>query len=275
MVLDLNINKDLNIFKSTNSGSSANVFQFENGYIKLLIVENGDTVVASTVSILSGQELVLIVDNLFQTLNLIELKIILNQGSKLTIVEQNNSELQENLIIDQAENSFFRYQKLYKSSGKSTLTINQNGKNCQTEIQNIVLGSNINLEINQKIEQNSEEQKLEHRTKFVLDKNSDVLITHSGRSSITSTNCIINQKIKGIILGLDSKVEMQPILEIDSDTSTSNHGASVGEFDRNEIFYLRSRGLSLAQTQKILVDSFLNDFYDEVEPICVRENWRG
>ena len=269
MVLDLNTEKDLRIFLDCKSISVFEAIQVGDS-------DNGDTGVASTViKIFEYQELVLIVDNLFQVLNLNELKIVLNVGSKITIVERNDSEVKENLVVEQAENSIFLYQKLYSSDGKSILTVFQLGDNCVSNIQNIVLGSYINLEIDQKVIQSGNEQKVEHRTKFILDNNSDLKVSHFGHSCIESADCIIGQKIKGVILDSDSKVEMQPILEIDSDSSTSSHGASVGEFDRNEIFYLHSRGLNPTQTQQILVDSFLNDLFDNIEPICVRERWKG
>ena len=268
MVLDLNTEKDLRIFLDCKSISVFEAIQVGDS-------DNGDTGVASTViKIFEYQELVLIVDNLFQVLNLNELKIVLNVGSKITIVERNDSEVKENLVVEQAENSIFLYQKLYSSDSKSFLTVFQLGDNCITNIQNIVRGSNIKLEIDQKVVQNGTQQKVEHKTKFILDNNSDLKVCHFGQSCVESADCIIDQKIKGVILDSDSKVEMRPVLEIDSDSSTSNHGASVGGFDHNEIFYLQSRGLNPTQTQKILVDSFLDDFFDNIQPICVRELWR-
>ncbi len=237
--------------------------------------QNGDTEVASTVvTILENQELVLIVDNLFDVLGLSELIIKLEIGSKLTIIERNNLEINEALLIEHKKGSEFVYQKLYESSGNSVLTVNQIGDNCTTKIQNIVRASNIKLAIDQKVFQRGKEQIVEHKTKFILDNNSDLKVAHYGQSCVESAECIIDQKIKGVILDSDSKVEMQPLLEIDSDSSTSNHGASVGEFDANEIFYLQSRGLDSTQTQKILVDSFLDDFFDNIQPICVRERWQ-
>jgi SUF system FeS cluster assembly, SufBD len=235
---------------------------------------DGDFGIILKIKILEGQELKIITSNLFHTLGLTHLKIVLDKDSKLVITEKNDIQLEESLEIEQSSNSKFVYQKLYKSSGGSFLNLAQKGGNSQTEIQNIILGQNITLEIEQKIIQNGKEQKLEHKTKFILSDNSDLRISHFGKSAVTSSSCEINQKIKGVILDSNSKVEMQPILEIDSDSSTSNHGASVGEFDHDEVQYLRTRGLNPYQIQKILVDSFLNDYYNQIEPICVVEGWR-
>jgi SUF system FeS cluster assembly, SufBD len=266
MLLDLQAKTEVNFKYLSELALEKGVFSYEGV---------GDTVTTYTIKILEGQDLNIITNNLFRKLGLTHLKIILEKDSKLVITERSNLEIEENLEIEQLSNSVFVYQKLYESSGSSCLNVVQKGDNCATEIQNIVLGKNITLAVDQKVTQNRNEQKLEHKTKFILSNNSDLRITHSGKSTTISTDCEIDQKIKGIILDSDSKVEMQPILEIDSDSSTSNHGASVGEFDRIEIQYLRTRGLDSTQTQKILVDSFLNDYYDKVELLCVRERWRG
>jgi SUF system FeS cluster assembly, SufBD len=236
---------------------------------------NDDTVAYATIKILEGQELKIITNNFFETLGFGRIKILLEKDSKLTITERNNLQLDESLDVEQGQNSIFIYQKLYKSSGNSVLNLSQKADNCIAEVQNIVLGQNIELKIDQIVVQHGKEQRLDHKSKFILSDNSNLAILHFGKSSTTSTDCVIDQKIKGIILDSDSKIEMQPILEIDSDSSTSNHGASIGQFDRIEIQYLGTRGLHPSQTQKILVDSFLNDYYDKIEPICVREGWRG
>jgi Fe-S cluster assembly scaffold protein SufB len=266
MVLDLQQKTiiDFESFSQLFLGLENVVFAYE---------DNGDTSLYSIIRVLEGQELKIITNNLFLTLDLSHLKIILEKDSKLTITERNNLQLKETLEVEQKENSTFVYQKLYQSSGNSCLYLTQNGESCKAEIQNIVVGYNTVLEINQKITQDGREQILDHKTKFILSGDSNLIVSHFGKSSTTSTDCIINQKIKGVILDSNSKVEMQPILEIDSDSSTSNHGASVGEFDRNEIQYLHTRGLHPSKIQKILIDSFLNNFYDKIEPICVREGW--
>lgn len=257
MVLDLYIN-----FEKIKLFSKNVVFAFEDS-------ESGHLL-----KILESQELVIIVDNLFFYLKTKNLLIKLQKSSKLTIIERNNFVLNENLVVEQAESSQFVYQKLYESSGKSCLSINQIGNNCITKIQNIIFGNNIELDINQKVLQFKRKQNLEHKTKFVLDGNSNLKVSHFGKSTMMSDYCEIDQKIKGIILDSNSKVEIQPILEIDSDSSTSNHGASVGTFDNDEILYLQSRGLDDLESQNLLTNSFLNDFWENIEPVCVRERWK-
>jgi Fe-S cluster assembly protein SufD len=228
-----------------------------------------------TIKILESQELKIISDNLFYNLGINHLTVILEKDSKLTITECDNSQLDEVLNVEQKQNSIFIYQKLYKSSGNSVLNLSQKGDKCTAEVQNIVIGQNIELKIDQNVNQHGKEQKMDHKSKFILSDNSNLAISHSGKSSVTSTNCTVNQRIKGVVLDIESKAEMQPVLEIDSDSSTCNHGASVGGFDRSEVQYLKTRGLDQAQTQKILVDSFLNDYYDKIDPICARERWRS
>jgi uncharacterized protein len=265
MVLDLQKKVKVNINDYSKLTTGKGIFVFEGG---------DDKTVPPTIKILEGQELKIIVNNLFYTVGLSHFKIILEKSAKLIITEKNNLQIYETLIVEQQENSTFVYQKLYNSSGTSFLSLFQQGNNCKAIIQNIIIGQNIILEIGQKVIQNGKGQKLEHRTKSILLENSNLKVSHFGKSAIESVDCAINQVIKGIILDSYSKFEMEPILEIDSDSSTSNHGASVGQFNEAEIQYIQSRGLSPNQTQKILVDSFLDDYYNKIEPMCVKEKWR-
>ena len=41
------------------------------------------------------------------------------------------------------------------------------------------------------------------------------------------------------------------------------HGATVGELDDDQLFYLNSRGISMDQARKILIKAFLQDIINE------------
>ena len=51
----------------------------------------------------------------------------------------------------------------------------------------------------------------------------------------------------------------KPELEIYADDVICGHGATVGELDEDQIFYLSSRGISKQKAKVILIDAFLNE----------------
>lgn len=54
----------------------------------------------------------------------------------------------------------------------------------------------------------------------------------------------------------------KPNLEIFADDVKASHGATVGRLDEEHLFYLRSRGLSLAQAKEWLVEGFCKEILD-------------
>jgi Fe-S cluster assembly protein SufD len=64
---------------------------------------------------------------------------------------------------------------------------------------------------------------------------------------------------KNLLLSANAEIDTQPVLVIDADEVQAAHGATVGQLDANALFYLRSRGLPLAQAQALLSAAFCHE----------------
>ena len=71
------------------------------------------------------------------------------------------------------------------------------------------------------------------------------------------------QANRNLVLSDKVKCDTRPILEIESNQLRCTHGATVGRLDENQIFYLRSRGLTPEQARDVLIEAFL-------EPVLAR-----
>jgi Fe-S cluster assembly protein SufD len=65
------------------------------------------------------------------------------------------------------------------------------------------------------------------------------------------------QMNQALLLSPFAEIDCKPQLEIFADDVKCSHGATVGELDADQLFYLRSRGIPLAQARGILVRAFL------------------
>jgi Fe-S cluster assembly protein SufD len=65
------------------------------------------------------------------------------------------------------------------------------------------------------------------------------------------------QMNQALLLSPDAEIDSKPELEIFADDVKCSHGATVGELDEEQVFYLRSRGVPLAQARAMLVRAFL------------------
>ncbi len=65
-----------------------------------------------------------------------------------------------------------------------------------------------------------------------------------------------SQSSRNLLLSGKARVDTKPQLEIFADDVKCAHGATVGQLDADEVFYLRSRGLSDAAARKLLTYAF-------------------
>ncbi len=68
-----------------------------------------------------------------------------------------------------------------------------------------------------------------------------------------------NQLHKALLLDRAAEVYTKPELEIYADDVKCSHGATVGDLDGDQLFYLMSRGIPEAQARALLVEAFLDD----------------
>lgn len=82
------------------------------------------------------------------------------------------------------------------------------------------------------------------------------------------------QANRNLVLDKRVKCDTRPILEIESNQLRCTHGATVGQLDENQLFYLRSRGLSTAQAQNILIEAFLEPVLARIRVPAVYDEFR-
>ena len=78
------------------------------------------------------------------------------------------------------------------------------------------------------------------------------------------------QMNQALLLSPDAEIDTKPELEIFADDVKCSHGATVGELDAAQLFYLRSRGIPDAEARSILVRAFLAESLDAVTDERVR-----
>ena len=67
------------------------------------------------------------------------------------------------------------------------------------------------------------------------------------------------QKVRNLLLSDDAEANSMPGLEILADNVRCTHGATSGQIDEEELFYLRSRGIPTRAAQRLIVTGFLDE----------------
>lgn len=70
------------------------------------------------------------------------------------------------------------------------------------------------------------------------------------------------QSNKNLLLGTEARADSIPKLEILADDVKCSHGATVGPVDKEQLFYLMCRGLSLPSAEELIVTGFFKQILD-------------
>jgi Fe-S cluster assembly protein SufD len=79
------------------------------------------------------------------------------------------------------------------------------------------------------------------------------------------------QECRNLMLSPTTHAVPIPGLEILANDVRCTHGATVGRVDREQLFYLMTRGLSRAEAERLIVRGFFQDVLDRIELEPVRE----
>ncbi len=79
------------------------------------------------------------------------------------------------------------------------------------------------------------------------------------------------QENRNLLLSKTAHADSIPGLEILANDVRCTHGATLGQVDREQLFYLMARGLTLGEAERLIVRGFFQDVLDRVELEPVRE----
>ena len=70
---------------------------------------------------------------------------------------------------------------------------------------------------------------------------------------------------RALLLSEDAEFVNKPELEIFADDVVCGHGATCGQIDREMLFFLRSRGISRGEAERLLVQAFLAEAIERID----------
>ncbi len=76
------------------------------------------------------------------------------------------------------------------------------------------------------------------------------------------------QSNRNLVLSDSAVVDTRPQLEIYADDVKCSHGATIGRLDDEQLFYLRSRGIDLAEARRLLTGAFAGEVVSSIKSDC-------
>ncbi|MGH2974708.1 MAG: Fe-S cluster assembly protein SufD [Solirubrobacterales bacterium] len=79
------------------------------------------------------------------------------------------------------------------------------------------------------------------------------------------------QESRNLLLSTEAHADAIPGLEIEADDVRCTHAAAVAQIDRDQLFYLTSRGLGAAEAKSLIVEGFLESLVERLAQGPVRD----
>ncbi|MEO2085063.1 MAG: Fe-S cluster assembly protein SufD [Marinoscillum sp.] len=107
--------------------------------------------------------------------------------------------------------------------------------------------------------------------KGIMDNNSNGVFNGKifVRRKAQKTNAF--QSNNNILLSDEAKINTKPQLEIWADDVKCSHGCTVGQLDKEAIFYLQSRGISKEKAISMLLGAFSEEIIEKIENQFIKE----
>ena len=83
------------------------------------------------------------------------------------------------------------------------------------------------------------------------------------------------QKVRNLLLSDDAEANSMPGLEILADNVRCTHGATSGQIQEDQLFYLRSRGIPTKMAHRLLVTGFLDEVIQRLDHAAISDHLHG
>ncbi len=182
--------------------------------------------------------------------------------------DKENASLIDNTFIHQEQNTNCNVHT-FSLGGKITrnnLNFSQNGEHCDSTLKGVtILKDKQHVDHNTLVNHISPNCESHQDYKGLYADSSTGVF--NGRVIVEKEAQKINafQQNNNILIDDNATVNAKPQLEIFADDVKCSHGCTIGQFDEDALFYLRSRGIGLKEAQALLMYAFANTVLETVK----------
>ncbi len=152
-----------------------------------------------------------------------------------------------------------------------TYHINLNGEQASAEVYGLmVAGKDCNVRVNTEMRHNAPHCHSDQQVRGVASENGYGLFEGLVYVAPDAQQTEAYQQSRNILLSPEARIQTQPQLEIYADDVKCSHGATVGQMNEEQIYYMRQRGLSEADARRLQLGGFMQEILDKVEDEALR-----
>ncbi len=204
-------------------------------------------------------------------------EIILQSGEKRELVFINEPNMHWHII--QEANSSLRVHIIYLSAEEAsaewqtTLTVEQNGTNCRTEIYAMgLIHQSQQAHLLTRVHHNIGGGYSSQILKFVLDDQAKGSFRGELKIQPDAQQTEAYQTNRNILLSRQAEMLTEPQLEIYADDVKASHGATTGQLDESALFYMQQRCIDRDTAAKLLLCAFFDEVIKTLSDTQLQEN---
>lgn len=199
-------------------------------------------------------------------------EVQLEEGSNLKLVDQQNLGRRAYFIshtfvtLNQGSNLMALSYQTGSLLSRNQLQVKIQGHHSSSQFLGLnVLGLNQHCDQNTRIQFIDGQSTSEQLYKSILSGEARSVFSGLIKINPQAQKSYSNQLNKNLLLSDKAQCDSEPQLEIEADDVKANHGSTVGQLSEDEIFYLRSRGLSKQKSVEMLSYGFAADMIERFE----------
>ncbi len=172
-----------------------------------------------------------------------------------------------NTAIVQAQDSHYKLTEINMGAqiSRHTVTLNQTGVQTDSVLKGLTMlsGSQVS-DTHTWVQLNHPHGTVDQLHKCIVDDSARSIF--NGKVDVPQNAQMTNaaQLNRNLLLSSKARVDTKPELQITADNVKCAHGATVSQLENDEIFYLRSRGLTEYDARHLLIDAFAAEILDEI-----------
>lgn len=129
----------------------------------------------------------------------------------------------------------------------------------------LLVGDNATLNSNIMINHLSKLTNSDFSNYAIAQGNATMVLNNNAKIIKGASKSVVHQKAKGLTLSKTAKIKAMPNLFIDEYDVIANHAASIGSINKEDLFYLMSRGLEEKEASKLIVLGFVQPLLDKID----------
>ena len=157
---------------------------------------------------------------------------------------------------------------------RNNLTIELDGRNCESHMYGLyMLHGKQHVDNHTLVDHQQPHCESNELYKGIMDDNSTGVFNGKIYVQQIAQKTNAFQSNKNILLSEGASVNTKPQLEIWADDVKCSHGATTGQIDEEQVFYLRARGLSESSARALLLRAFAADIIEHISVDAVRDHF--